>query len=298
MATPPRQILPSTTYLIERTTSELRFFLLPHKELNQAFLYCLAYTAKRHSILVHEYMVLRNRCYLEVTDRFGTLPEFMQDLDSLSARCINSLLNRKGSFWSPGSYITARNEQPFDAIEQSTYILASPVAAGLVRYTHRWTGCNSLSLDYGQSISTTRLDSFFSNHMPKSVTLTLSRPDTLLELTNTQLRNKVQRALREKVHSIGEDFTKQNHRFTGIKRVMKQHWSDSPASLLKKMINTHTIESSHSNWAHIQRKQKNKPFHIKYEVGRQKLKLATNKVAFPLGTYELVAAGIVTALGS
>ena len=82
----PRRILPGTTYLITRRTVQRTFLLRPSRQLNQAFLYCLAYAAERYGIGVHAFCVMSNHMHLVVTDPRGTLPQFMQWLNLFPAR--------------------------------------------------------------------------------------------------------------------------------------------------------------------------------------------------------------------
>jgi hypothetical protein len=48
----PRAIVPGRRYMITRRCSERRFFLRPDRETNNAFIYCLALSARKASISI------------------------------------------------------------------------------------------------------------------------------------------------------------------------------------------------------------------------------------------------------
>src|SRR5512133_1221414 len=115
--TPPRRVLPGTTYLVTRRCSERRFFLRPSRLTNDIFLYVLAVAARRYGVLVHAFCVLSNHCHLIVTDEEGRLPAFMQYLDSLVARAVNASLGHFESLWArDGSYSAVEPLDPADVL--------------------------------------------------------------------------------------------------------------------------------------------------------------------------------------
>ena len=124
-----------------RRCSERRLFLRPSRLLNAIFLYVLAAAARRHGILVHAFCVLSNHCHLVLTDPRGELPSFMQYLDSLVARAVNASLGRFEGFWATdGSYSAVEPIEQGDVLAKVAYVLANPVAAGLVRRGRDWPG--------------------------------------------------------------------------------------------------------------------------------------------------------------
>jgi putative transposase len=85
--------------------------------------------------------VLSNHVHLVVTDTRGQLPRFMQYLDSLVARAVNASLGRFERFWAnDGSYSAVEPIDPADVVGKIAYVLANPVAAGLVRRAAQWPG--------------------------------------------------------------------------------------------------------------------------------------------------------------
>lgn len=139
--TAPRFILPGTTYLLTRRCSERRFFLRPCEELFAHFLYILAVAAERYGVQVHVLTVLSNHYHLLATDPLGELPRFMQYVDSLVARATNRRIKRAENLWSAeASYNAVRHGSREDVVAKAAYVLANPVAAGLVQHGHEWPG--------------------------------------------------------------------------------------------------------------------------------------------------------------
>src|SRR5512141_3450550 len=131
--TAPRQILTGTTYLVTRRCFQRQFLLRPCATTNDIFLYVLAVAARRFGIAVHAFCVMSNHFHLVVTDPYARLPAFEQYLDSLVARAVNASLGRWESFWAPSSYSAVALATPEDIVDKAAYVLANPVAAGLVR---------------------------------------------------------------------------------------------------------------------------------------------------------------------
>src|SRR5690349_5667955 len=131
--TAPRQVLPGTTYLVTRRCAQREFMLRPsNRTTNPVFMYLLAFAARRYGIQVHAFCVMSNHFHLIVTDPHARLPAFHQLLDALVARALNAALGRWEAFWAPNSYSAVRLESADDIVDKAAYVLANPVAAGLV----------------------------------------------------------------------------------------------------------------------------------------------------------------------
>lgn len=96
--------------------------------------------AHRFGLQIHAFCVMSNHVHLVVTDPEARLPAFVQYLGSLAARSLNAILGRWESFWAPGSYSAVALVTPRDVVEKVAYVLANPVAAGLVRRGRDWPG--------------------------------------------------------------------------------------------------------------------------------------------------------------
>jgi REP element-mobilizing transposase RayT len=177
--TAPRQILEGTSYLVTRRCSERRLLLRPSKATTCMFAYILAVSAKRYGIRLHAWCVLSNHYHLVLTDPRANLPAFSQYLDSLVARAINATHGRWESFWAPNSYSAVVLETPDDVISKTAYVLANPVAAGLVEHGREWPGLWSAPEQIGGApVSVERPKVFFrpNGPMPRFAPLRLHRP--------------------------------------------------------------------------------------------------------------------------
>ena len=138
--TAPRRIVKGTTYLITRRCFDRMFLLRPSALTNAVFEYALAMTAQRYGIQLHAYCVLSNHWHCVLTDPRGKLPKFQRDLGSIVARALNAAHGRWESFWAPGSYSAVALQTAEDVLDKMAYVLANPVAAGLVRQGAEWPG--------------------------------------------------------------------------------------------------------------------------------------------------------------
>jgi REP element-mobilizing transposase RayT len=138
--TAPRQILEGTTYLVTRRCSERRFFLRPSRKTTAIVAYVLAVVGERYEILIHGFCFLSNHLHIVLTDPHARLPDFHRDLDALIARAVNCSLGRWEAFWDRDSYSAVPLETPETILEKMVYVLANPVAAGLVRRGSEWPG--------------------------------------------------------------------------------------------------------------------------------------------------------------
>ncbi len=226
-----RQVLEGTTYLITRRCSERRFFLRPSTETNAIFEYVLAVAAERYDIRLHAYGVLSNHFHLVVTDPHARLPEFHRDLDSLVARAVNCSLGRWEDFWDRKSYSAVPLETAEDVLAKMVYVLANPVAAGLVRRGSEWPGLwSGENLLRGKAVTIERPKGFFSEKgpLPAFATLRLHPPpgfetdDSFVNVLLDELRRAEDRAAAE-LGAAGRSFL-------GVARVLAQKARARPAT--------------------------------------------------------------------
>jgi putative transposase len=226
----PRQILPGTTYLVTRRCSERRFFLRPSKRTNDIFRFVLAVAARRHGIRVHAYCVLSNHFHLVVTDPRARLPLFNRDLNGVVARAVNCSLGRWESFWDPDSYSAVRLETPNDILQKMVYVLANPVAAGLVRRGREWPGLwSDPGVIGGDPVTAERPKEFFRKKgpLPALVPLQLVRPpgfegdESFVEVLAQELA--------EAENQAAAELGREGRKFLGVARVLAQKPRERPA---------------------------------------------------------------------
>jgi len=138
------------TYLITRRTILRHHLLRPDSLMTQIILYLLAVTASRHGLQVHALCAMSDHIHLVVTDERGTLPEFLQTFHRTVALCTKGLRRWKEVVWDKSPTSVVRLETPAAVVEKIAYVLANPVAAGLVPRAHEWPGAKVLVDEIGQ----------------------------------------------------------------------------------------------------------------------------------------------------
>jgi putative transposase len=286
--TPPRRVLAGTSYLVTRRCSERRFFLKPCRLTNEIFLYVLAVAARRYGILVHAFCVLSNHCHLVVTDVDAQLPAFMQYLDSLVARAVNASLGRFEGFWATdGSYSAVEPLDPADVVAKTAYVLANPVAAGLVRRGAEWPGLWTAPEQIGVAKLTAPRPKFFfdpKSYLPEVVELELVTPPGFA--SGEEFRALVSGALRELEAKHEQEIASEGRRFLGAARVLAQNPfarppAGEPRFELKPRI------AARDKWRRIEGLQRLKTFLREYRQSWLDRRSGLPGVQFPAGTYLL-----------
>lgn len=148
----PRQIIPNATYLITRRVVFRHMLLRPDPIMNLIVRYLLAVLANRHGVQVHAFCVMSTHVHLVVTDVCGTLPKFLHAFHRTVALCTAVLRGWREVVWDKSPTSVVRLETPAAVVEKIAYVLANPVAAGLVRHAEDWPGAKVLVSDIGQGV--------------------------------------------------------------------------------------------------------------------------------------------------
>jgi REP element-mobilizing transposase RayT len=281
-------VLPGATYLVTRRCSERRFFLRPSPIVNEIFLYVLAVAARRYGILVHAFCVLSNHVHLVVTDVDGRLPAFMQYLDSLVARAVNASLGRFEGFWaSDASYSAVEPLERVDIVAKAAYVLANPVAAGLVRRGAEWPGLWTAPAQIGGTALTARRPKVFFNakgYMPEAAELELAVPPGFASAEEFRaLLSEELRALEEK-HQ--REAAAQGRRFLGTARVLAQNPFSRPPQGEPRFELKPRI-AARDKWRRIEALQRLKGFLRAYREAWLARQAGVSSAQFPAGTYLL-----------
>ena len=221
----PRPVLKGTTYLVSRRCSERRFFLRPSRLVNEVFLFLLAVAAERFGIRVHLFCVLSNHFHLLLTDPKARLPSFMQYLDGFVARVVNLLIGHKEALWDPGQYSAVELATPEDVLREAVYVLANPVAAGLVRFGHLWPGLWSAPGRVGgEPFLAKRPKHFFSEEgsFPAEASLRLTVPPGFASAE--EFRSRLVAGLEERE----AEAAREHHSFLGEVKIRMQRPTDRP----------------------------------------------------------------------
>jgi REP element-mobilizing transposase RayT len=281
--TDPRQVIPGATYLVTRRCTQRHFLLKPCKIVNEVFLYVLALAAERYDVRIHAFCVLSNHCHIVLSDPHARLPAFQQYLDGLVAKALNAFYGRWENFWAPDTYSAVKLGSTGDILDKITYVLANPVAAGLVRHGRQWPGLWSAPEQLGTTIEVCRPQHFFNakGTLPEKASLKLSRPpgfqstDALRKALADALAEREQQAARER-----------NGGFLGVAKVLAQDPAGRPRTAEpRRGLNPRV--GAHDKWKRIELLQCLVDFLRAYRNAWLARRQGRMKTVFPYGTYQL-----------
>ena len=296
--TAPRRILQDATYLVTRRCSERRFFLRPSRAVNDVVRYVLAVASERYGVLIHAFCVLSNHLHLVVTDVRGDLPAFEQYVGSLVARAVNSLHGHWEHFWAPGSYSAVKLLEPCDVLSKIAYVLANPVAAGLVRHGAEWPGLWSAPEDIGAGpVVVKRPDDFFREHgdMPATATLQLVCPDGFESVE--AFRHSLLASLTSLEDEAARKLSAEGRSFLGRGKVLRQKPRAYPTSgETRRQLNPRI--AGVDRWKRLEAIARLKDFVKAYRRAWLEFTQGLRETTFPPGTYWMrVAYGVTCATG-
>jgi REP element-mobilizing transposase RayT len=253
---------------------------------NAIFLYVLAVAARLHGIEVHAFCVLSNHYHLLVTDVDARLPAFMQYLDSLVARAVNATLGRWEGFWSSdNSYSAVIPVAPEDIVRKAAYILANPVAAGLVSSGREWPGLWTAPEQLGSApLTAPRPKVFFSStgDMPASAELVLFTPSgfSSAEEFGALVAAALNDLEEEHCQELGPGG------FLGRKRVLAQSPFARPApGEARRQLSPRV--AARDKWKRIEALSRLVDFLRAYRSALRARRAGAAGVVFPAGTYQL-----------
>jgi REP element-mobilizing transposase RayT len=283
--TVPRQVLEGVTYLVTRRCSERRYFLRPSRATNAIVQYLLAVTAERHGILVHAYCVLSNHLHLVLTDPHARLPDFHRDFDALVARAVNCSLGRWESVWDRDSYSAVRLEGAEAILEKLVYVLANPVAAGLVRRGREWPGLwSDESQLRGNVLALERPKDFFraNGPLPAVARLKLHPPPGFED--DQGFVDVVLERLRQAEDRAAAELGAQGRPFVGARRILAQRPDSRPASGEPRRGLSPRV-ACRNKWKRIEVLLRLREFRQAYRDAFEAWRSGVRDVLFPPGTW-------------
>jgi putative transposase len=285
--TPPRRVLPGTTSFVTRRCSERRFFLRPCPTTNAIVLYVLALASARYNVAVHAFCVMSNHLHLIVTDVDGRLPGFMQYLDSLVARAVNASIGHFENFFaSDGSFSSVEPLAPSDVLAKIGYVLANPVAAGLVKRGAEWPGLWTAPELIGTTTLTARRPKKFfdpDGYLPETAELELTVPPAFTTSPD-EFRAQLAADLHRSEGEHQRRLASQGRRFLGAARVCAQNPFSSPPPGEPRFELNPKI-AARDPWQRIAGLARNKRFEREYRTARASWCAGVHDVVFPAGTY-------------
>jgi putative transposase len=284
--TAPRQILPGTTYLITRRCTQREFLLRPSALTNAIFLYVLALAAQRTGVIIHAFCLMSNHVHLILTDLYGRLPEFEHFLDGTAARALNVALGRSQALWDDAGYSAVALATPEAVIDSTAYVLANPVAAGLVADGRDWPGLwSNPELIGGEALVAERPGVFFRKDgpTPGSASLQLVTPPGF---TEDAFRSAVLSALAAREEDARAAIAGSRRRFLGVRRVLGQK-TTTRAARPEKRGKLHPTVATRDKARRVEELLRISEFLARYRTARAAFIRGVREVVFPAGTYWL-----------
>lgn len=287
----PRRVLPGRTYLLTRRCSERRFFLKPSPIVEHIYTYILAVAALRFGVLLHAAVVMSNHHHIVLTDVHGNLPRFCHLMHSLIARMLNLSYDRCENFWGPGSYSAVLLAEPDDVLDKMAYVLANPVAAGLVERGTEWPGFittpKMLLGKRSQGIVVKRPGGFFidETEMPEMVELTFCCPPSVeAVMSKEEAAERLQRRREAKEEAARRRAKDMGVSFLGKDGIRAQDPFDCPDTQEPRFQLSPNL-ACRDMWKRIELLQESSDWHNEYDECRWRFKMGEREVEFPRGTW-------------
>lgn len=179
----PREIVPGATYLITRRALRRHLLFRPDAAITELLIYTLAVSAGRYGLHVHALCAMSTHVHLVVTDVYGVLPRFLQYFHRLVALGTKELRAWEGPVWDHEATSVVRLLTPASVVETIAYVLANPVAAGLVQTAHEWPGATVRAGDIGRGVLRAKRPAVYfdptNRAWPEEAELPLSLPPSI-----------------------------------------------------------------------------------------------------------------------
>lgn len=233
-----RLIEPNVCYFITNRTARSCFFMRPSPETNNELGAALARSASTHGVKIYAYVFVSNHMHMVVSGNHQTIPAFMRDFKSWSAKKVNRLINSSGAFWER-RYSSEPILDPEALRDRYAYIVKHGVKEGLVERPELWPGLHCVEqLRTGKTRMFRWFDAggFFQakragqaperSAFVQPVELELTPPPFIADgedETRRQLRELIDAAIREAAEARGD------RGFLGADAVCKQDPYSRPA---------------------------------------------------------------------
>ncbi|WP_437585834.1 transposase [Sorangium sp. So ce1000] len=286
----PREIAPGATYLITHRTLRRHLLFRPDAAITQLLIYALAVSTRRYSIEVHALCAMSTHLHLVVTDVNGVLPRFLQFFHRIVALGTKVLRAWEGPVWDHEATSVVRLLTRAAVVEKIAYVLANPVAAGLVPHAHEWPGAKVHVNEIGRGALYAARPSVYLDpknpQWPEEATLSLTLPPTIQHDSAEDFRHAVAAELKRQETQAHADVRRQGSGFLGAEQAGKVSPYERVASL--------EAPRGHNPTFAVGRKQGDawrvaraavQAFRTSYRAALERWRAGVRDVVFPAGTW-------------
>jgi putative transposase len=301
--TQPRYIVPGMTVMVTRRTLLRTFLLRPDPQLREIYLYCLAVLTARFGIQVHVPVLMSTHEHLMITDTRGELPLFLREFHRTIALCVKALRGWNGPVWDHERASVVRLETSESIIQMAAYMIANPVAAGLVRKSSDWPGVSIAPEQMGRRRWTIVRPSVYFDRTnslwPEAATLELTLPGNMT-MSEDEVRAAVAYQLAQAEASAAADVRARGVAFLGRDRACRcSPFRRATSHEPKNALNPTFAVGKGQREAFAKAINALRAFRCAYRDALTRWRNGVRTVLFPAGTWlmhRLHAARVVSAL--
>jgi len=218
----PRQIVPGATYLLTRRVMRRHLLFRPDAAITQLLIYALAVSSRRYGLEVHALCAMSTHLHLVVTDVQGVLPQFLQHFHRIVALGTKVLRKWEGPVWDHEHTSVVQLLTREALVEKIAYVLANPVAAGLVRHAREWPGAKVDARQLGRGVLRARRPVAYLDpenpQWPDEASLPITLPPTVAQDGADGFRDAVAAELERLEVEAQAEVQRQGLRFLGADR--------------------------------------------------------------------------------
>ncbi len=248
-------------------------------------MYCLAFAMQKTGVVLHAACVMSNHHHLVVTDTRGLLPDFLRELHRLTAKAMNAAQGQSENLWAAEPANVVRLVTDGDVEDKIAYVVANPVAAGLVTQPDAWPGF----LAWGaKTLKVKRPVAYFSadGKCPETLPLVVEPPprrnddDVVLPKWLARVGSLVS----AKVAAARRAIQDAGRQFLGASEVMSVSFVRRASSYEDRRGVIPTFAAAVQS-VRDQLRQVEQDFRQRYQTARDAWRGGTRDVSFPCGTW-------------
>jgi hypothetical protein len=255
------------------------------EEIKNFYGYSLGRSLQGYGTEMHASNQMGDHHHVDCTDVRGNRPAFKDSLHSTLARGLNAKHGRADTFWSGGGSCDTCQPTDEESLMDLVYTDTNPVAAGQVKWGHRWPGFTTYGWRFGETRVFKRPSWFYDPENPdnpEEIQVTRTRPKVFMHLSDDELFELLMQKIRERERKIQEEMRKANRRFMGETKLLRQHWNASAKSFEERFQVVPKVAAS--TWKRLAQLQRDREWERQYADAREARARGENPI-YPYGTY-------------